>query len=87
MHDSIKSHKITFWKEYNNTHQFCQNHIESNAYGKGPLLLGNKDICQNLYCNQDWMCVHTQNNKQKLIGTRDEKTKYCLNNFLRNKLF
>lgn len=33
------------------------------------------------------MCVHTQSNKQKLIGTRDGKPKYCLNNFLRNKLF
>jgi len=33
------------------------------------------------------MCVHTQNYKQNLIGTRDEKTKYCLNSFLRKKLF
>lgn len=33
------------------------------------------------------MCVHTESNKQNLMGTSDEKKKICLNNFLRNKLF
>lgn len=33
------------------------------------------------------MYGHAQNNKQKLRDTSDERRKYHLNNFLRNKLF